>query len=589
MLRRDYATWQVGDVELSLARPRIMGVVNVTPDSFSDGGDHASAEAAIAYARQLLDDGADIIDVGGESTRPGFTPVSENVEAERVVPVVRALVEDGALVSVDTRHPAVARMCVRLGAAIVNDVTGFTNPDMVAVARDSKCGCVVMHSGEVSGGATRKRVVLDSDPRAKAAGAAGTGTPAGAGAEAAAAEKDRETASAAAGAAASEVPAAGEGDRDRLAALMEQAAHAQAAAAAGGIATGLASGASRRFTVPESAPIMRRIMGFLADQARLLTREGVAHDRICVDPGAGFGKLADEDVVIQRATASMASMGYPLMCAPSRKRFVGTLSGRANPLDRDPATVGLALAAAEAGARILRVHNVAALADALGAYWAVAHPTATRAYVALGSNVPGAKAQVAQAVSLIDSIPLTCVTQVSHAYESDPAYGLKDPVVNAVIELKTELAPRVLMRELLLVEEALGRVRTPEEKDAALAAAEPATAEKPGEAPSAATTQGAPAPSVKSRPRGGKRAQAPGTEPRAIDCDLILVEGEHSAGRLLELPHPRLGERDFVLVPMEDLMPNPERTLRYAGIPVLPREERVGIVRKDLGELLWRL
>ena len=151
MLREDQMTWRCGKHEISLARPRIMGVLNVTPDSFSDGGTHASPDAAIEWGLKLLDDGADIIDVGGESTRPGFRPVSPDEEAKRVIPVIRALADAGAAVSVDTRHPEVARLAVKLGASIVNDVTGFTNPDMVLVAVESDCGCVVMHAGEVSG------------------------------------------------------------------------------------------------------------------------------------------------------------------------------------------------------------------------------------------------------------------------------------------------------------------------------------------------------------------------------------------------------------------------------------------------------
>ena len=145
MLRENFATWHCGAHEISLARPRIMGILNVTPDSFSDGGKNFDAKAAIARGLEMLDEGADIIDVGGESTRPGHTPVSPKVEAERVVPVVRALVEAGAVVSVDTRHAEVARICVRLGAAIINDVSGFTDPEMVDVAADTSCGCIVMH------------------------------------------------------------------------------------------------------------------------------------------------------------------------------------------------------------------------------------------------------------------------------------------------------------------------------------------------------------------------------------------------------------------------------------------------------------
>ena len=143
MLRENLSTWRCGAHELSLARPRIMGVLNVTPDSFSDGGEHSDPSAAIEWGMKLLDEGADIIDVGGESTRPGFTAVSPDEEAKRIIPVVRELASAGAIVSVDTRHPEVARLAVKLGASIVNDVTGFTSPDMVRVAAESGCGCVV--------------------------------------------------------------------------------------------------------------------------------------------------------------------------------------------------------------------------------------------------------------------------------------------------------------------------------------------------------------------------------------------------------------------------------------------------------------
>ena len=139
MLREDQMTWRCGKHEISLARPRIMGVLNVTPDSFSDGGTHATTAAAIEWGLRMLDEGADIIDVGGESTRPGFTAVSPDEEGKRVIPVIRALVDAGAIVSIDTRHPEAARLAVKLGASIINDVTGFTNPEMVRVAKVSEC------------------------------------------------------------------------------------------------------------------------------------------------------------------------------------------------------------------------------------------------------------------------------------------------------------------------------------------------------------------------------------------------------------------------------------------------------------------
>ncbi|MBD9245048.1 MAG: dihydropteroate synthase, partial [Coriobacteriaceae bacterium] len=114
MLRENYGTWRCGRHEIGLARPRIMGILNVTPDSFSDGGKNLDPEAAIQRGLQMLDEGADIIDVGGESTRPGHRPVSPKEEAERIIPVVRGLVAEGAVVSVDTRHAEVAQLCARL-------------------------------------------------------------------------------------------------------------------------------------------------------------------------------------------------------------------------------------------------------------------------------------------------------------------------------------------------------------------------------------------------------------------------------------------------------------------------------------------
>lgn len=524
MLRRDFATWQCGDREISLAHPRIMGVLNVTPDSFSDGGEHMDVDAAVAHGLALLDAGADIVDVGGESTRPGFSAVDPDEEARRVLPVVKALAEAGAVVSVDTRHAAVAAMAARMGARIINDVTGFTDPEMVKVACDTDCGLVVVHAGEVADHGGRRSVFLDSDPRSKAAGQEGDGA------------EDGDRAEEADEAKAADNKVADDSSQ-RLDEVMRRSARGLASPT-----VRLSSGANRRFATPESAPIMRRIMGFLGDQARTLMRAGVAHDRICLDPGPGFGKMADEDVVIQRATAQMVSMGYPIMCAVSRKRFVGAVTGVAEASERDAATIGAVLAAAEAGARILRVHDVAAVAQAVNAYWSLAHPSQARAFVALGSNVGDRIGYLARACALINEIPLTCVTATSHAYESDPAYGIATPVANAVVEVRTELAPEVLLGHLLDIEQVLGRTR----------------------------------------PAGQE-----GHGPRTIDCDLVFVEGERHSGNRLRLPHPGLTERDFVLVPMEDLVHDPARYLRHAGIDVLPREERVGIVRADLGPIEW--
>lgn len=137
--------WHCGSFDFDLATPLVMGICNVTPDSFSDGGMHATASEALEHAKRLIAAGADIIDVGGESTRPGAEEVPPEVEIARVLPVVRELASHGVAVSVDTRHASVAEACIDAGACIVNDVSGFRSADMREVAARGDAGLVVMH------------------------------------------------------------------------------------------------------------------------------------------------------------------------------------------------------------------------------------------------------------------------------------------------------------------------------------------------------------------------------------------------------------------------------------------------------------
>lgn len=138
-------TWRLLGSQISLARPVVMGVVNMTPDSFSDGGKYASVDLAVQAGLQMIDDGASIIDVGGESTRPGASLVSVDMELARVVPVVERLVDGGALVSVDTSKPEVAREAIESGATAINDVTGLSNPAMRSLCAEAGVGVVIMH------------------------------------------------------------------------------------------------------------------------------------------------------------------------------------------------------------------------------------------------------------------------------------------------------------------------------------------------------------------------------------------------------------------------------------------------------------
>lgn len=574
-MARDSKVWRCGKYELKFDRPRIMGVLNVTPDSFSDGGEHLDTDAAIAHGLKMLDDGADIIDVGGESTGPGFTPVDPDTEARRVLPVVQALAKAGAVVSIDTRHVEVAKAAVRVGASIVNDVTGFTDPRMVDFVKESDCGLVVMHAGEVadverprthtevqldtSAAAFMAQKAREAEEAARALGATGKSKRAAKAKlisgmvqplqpqlpfDAPAPAADAEQAAPAPGASAA--VAFDATDTDAVSASVEDAPSsddlASVMARSGATAyNGSRSAQLRRFTLPDSAPIMRRVMGFLSDQARALIHAGVARERICLDPGSGFGKKANEDIVIQRELGKIASLGYPTLCAVSRKRLVGAISGVANARERDIATFGVCLGAIEQGANIVRVHNVAGFAQFLNGFWAIARPQPRRAYVALGSNEGDRLENIRTARDLIAQIPMTCVSSCSRIYESEPAYETdQDAFANAVIEIKTELAPLILLDELGKVELQLGRDRS------------------------------------------GK-AKANG--PRPIDCDLLWMDNEIHGGNKLRLPHPGLGERDFVLVPLEDLMHNPARFFRYEGIDVKEPEDRVGHVVAELGTL----
>ena len=138
--------WRCGRFKLELDRPLVMGIVNVTPDSFSDGGQHYDPVSAVAWGEHLIAEGADILDIGGESTRPGANPVSPAVELTRVRPVLRHFTDERTVpISVDTRNPEVARACFMAGADIINDISGFRDEEMVEVAASCDAGLVIMH------------------------------------------------------------------------------------------------------------------------------------------------------------------------------------------------------------------------------------------------------------------------------------------------------------------------------------------------------------------------------------------------------------------------------------------------------------
>jgi dihydropteroate synthase len=264
--------WHCANFIFNTEAPLVMGILNVTPDSFSDGGEHDAPAAAIAHARLMCKQGAHIIDVGGESTRPGSDEVSLDEELARVLPVVRQLAAEGIAVSIDTRHAAVARACVEAGAVIINDISGFRDPAMVEVATGCEAGLVVMHMlGEP------KDMQVD----------------------------------------------------------------------------------------PHYGDVVVEVSAYLLTQAHMLEEAGVAPERICVDPGPGFGKTYEHNLALLRATRVLALLGYPLMVAYSRKGFIGALTGVEVARERVVGSVAVAVWAALQGAHVLRVHDVAPTTEAL--------------------------------------------------------------------------------------------------------------------------------------------------------------------------------------------------------------------------------
>lgn len=411
--------WKCGAFEFDSRVPVIMGILNVTPDSFSDGGAHADFASAVKHARAMVDAGAQIIDVGGESTRPGAAEVSVEEELSRVLDVVRQLTDLGICVSIDTRHAEVAQACVEAGAAIINDVTGFSDPAMVDVALGCDAGLVVMH--------------MKGDP-----------------------------------------------------ATMQDD--------------------------PQYDDVVAEVRDYLAGQAFKLEAAGVACERICVDPGPGFGKTASQTMELMRNFHEICRLGYPAMCAVSRKSYIGAAYGIENPADRDQASASEALAACELGASVVRVHNVEATAAAL---------KDLRPYVliGLGSNValvanPGEEtegkiANLQQAITGLCSIPDTQIVDISSYYESEPAYYEdQDAFVNAVVLARTGVPPKELLRYLHAIEDSLGRVREIE------------------------------------------------NGPRTLDLDIIDYQMYVVSTEELTLPHSRVCERDFVVKPLLELLPH---------------------------------
>lgn len=266
-----------GRFRLTLDRPLIMGVVNVTPDSFYDGGRHASTVAAIAHARRLAEEGADLLDVGGESSRPGSEAVSLDEELARVLPVLDGLRDLEVPISVDTTKPAVMQAAIAGGAAMINDITALGAPGALEAVAASEAAVCLMH--------------MRGAPKTMQA-------------------------------------------------------------------------------EPVYADVVAEVRDFLAARIAACVAAGIARERITIDPGFGFGKTVEHNLTLLRKLGAVVALGVPVLAGWSRKSTLGRITGRA-PEERLASSLAAALIAVQHGARIVRVHDVAATRDVLAVLDAV--------------------------------------------------------------------------------------------------------------------------------------------------------------------------------------------------------------------------
>jgi len=271
------ASLACGRFRLDLGRPLIMGVVNVTPDSFSDGGRFDRPQAAIDHARRLIEAGADQLENGDESTRPGAAPVEAPTELARVLPVIEGLRDAGVPISVDTSKPGVMVKAVAAGADMVNDVNAFRAAGAFEALAATGVAVCLMH--------------MQGEPRTMQAN-------------------------------------------------------------------------------PHYDDVVREVGEFLRARLDAALTAGIAHERIVIDPGFGFGKTLDHNLELLRRLEAFASWGVPVLAGLSRKAMLGAITGRAVG-DRLAAGVAATLLAVSHGARIVRVHDVAPTRDALAVLAAV--------------------------------------------------------------------------------------------------------------------------------------------------------------------------------------------------------------------------
>jgi dihydropteroate synthase len=264
---------------LTLDRPRVVGIINVTPDSFSDGGQFADLESAVVHGVRLAEEGADMLDVGGESTRPGSADVSVEEELRRVLPVIEQLIAHTALpIAVDTSKPEVMRAAVAAGAGMINDIYALRREGAMDAAADLRVPICLMH--------------MQGEPRS-----------------------------------------------------MQDA--------------------------PYYDDVVGEVHRFLTDRLFACELAGIDRRKVMVDPGFGFGKDLEHNLALLRRLERFADLGSGVYAGLSRKSMIGTLTDRKDPAERVAGSVAAALIAVQRGARMVRVHDVAATVDALKVWHAV--------------------------------------------------------------------------------------------------------------------------------------------------------------------------------------------------------------------------
>lgn len=263
---------QCGQHHLDLAQPHVMGILNVTPDSFSDGGKHNSQEQAVAYALQMIADGATVIDIGGESTRPGALVVEVEEEIRRVVPVVEELAQHNVIISIDTSQPEVMRKAVQAGAHIWNDVRALTRPNALITAAELDIPVIIMH--------------MRGEP-------------------------------------------------------------------------------TTMNNLNQYSDVTQDVMGELQHRINAALAVGIKPENIMIDPGFGFAKNAQQNLKLLQEFHLLTSLGYPILSALSRKRFIGEVLGESNAQNRVVGSVAAHLLSIQQGACMVRVHDVKATSDAI--------------------------------------------------------------------------------------------------------------------------------------------------------------------------------------------------------------------------------